>query len=231
VILSRDGRYLVRDLGSRNGTWVQGERVAGERELLDGDRIAIGHNVLLKFSVADDLEARVARRVYEQTVRDALTGLYNRGYFDERLVAEVSYGARHTSSLALLLCDVDHFKQINDAHGHPAGDGVLRSLADRLRKASRIEDVVARYGGEEFAILARGIDVRGANVFAERIRSTVAREPLRWEDGQVRVTVSVGVALFDPNNVRAAHELLSAADEALYAAKNEGRNRIVTASR
>jgi diguanylate cyclase (GGDEF)-like protein len=231
AVMRRDGTFFVRDLKSRNGTWVQGERVEGEREIGDGDRIAIGHGVVLKFSVADDLEAKVARRLYEQTVRDGLTGLYNRGYFDERLVAEVSYGARHNSGLALLMIDVDHFKTINDTYGHIAGDGVLRSLGERLKKATRIEDVVARYGGEEFVILARGIDRRGALTFAERIKNTVSRDALPWDQGAVPVTVSIGIAQFDPKNVVAANDLLSSADEALYTAKKAGRNRIVTFER
>jgi diguanylate cyclase (GGDEF)-like protein len=219
-------RYELEDLGSTNGTFLDGRRVQGRMPLHDGARIHLGHT-LMRFALQDRIERESSRRIYEMSVRDGLTGVYNRRYFDERLITEFAFAVRHRTQLCVLLADIDHFKRINDQIGHQAGDQVLRAIADELRKGIRTEDVVARYGGEEFAMIARGIDPNGALLFAERVRSLVERANVTWEGRRVPVTISVGVAHTHvaPPAAR-GEELTAAADAALYRAKRAGRNRV-----
>jgi two-component system cell cycle response regulator len=148
-----EGALLV-DLGSANGTYVEGTR-RPETRVTDGARIQIGAHTTLKFIWADEVEAFYQVRLAEGAFQDPLTGLYNRRHLDERLTAELAGAQRHGRALSLLLVDIDHFKQVNDAHGHIAGDEALKMIAFVLRGAVRKEDVVARYGGEEFCVIAR----------------------------------------------------------------------------
>jgi two-component system, cell cycle response regulator len=228
-IMQRDGLYEVEDLGSTNGTYVAGALVSGRVRLLDGVRLQVGHT-LLRFALQDDVEQAASRRIYEMSVRDGLTGVYNRRYFEERLTSEFAFALRHATGLSLILADIDWFKKINDTWGHHAGDTVLRRVAVELQAGVRTEDVVARFGGEEFAILARGIDVEGARMFAERVRVIIQRAVITWESDRVPVTMSLGVAHTPGNPQIDKPELLvAAADMALYAAKHGGRNRVEVA--
>lgn len=217
--------YEIEDLGSTNGTYVDHELARGRLRLVDNSRIQIG-NTVLRFALQDRLELEAGRRMYEMTVRDGLTGTYNRRYFEERLTSEFAFAQRHGTSLCVLLIDVDHFKRVNDSFGHQAGDLVLTQVAAQLRSGVRTEDVLARYGGEEFAVIARGIDVAGARLFAERVRRMIEQAHITWEGRAISVTASVGLA---HNHSGAAvsrpERLVAAADEALYRAKAAGRNR------
>jgi diguanylate cyclase (GGDEF)-like protein len=221
---------LVVDLGSANGTYVDGKRVP-EARVADGARIQIGAHTVLKFIWADEVEAFYQLRLAEGAFQDALTGLYNRRHLDERLTSELAGAQRHGRALSLLLVDIDHFKQVNDAHGHLAGDEALKMVAFVLRGAVRKEDVLARYGGEEFCVIARETPIEGARSLAERIRGAVERSQFAWEGKALGVTVSIGVtvsvgaATFEPG--QSERELLAAADRALYDAKQQGRNRVV----
>ncbi|MDD9940292.1 MAG: diguanylate cyclase [Myxococcales bacterium] len=217
---------FLRDLGSTNGTFVNAEAVRHAHELADGDRIQMGQGTVLRFSLQDRLEQEAAERLYEMTVRDPLTRLYNRRYLDERLRSEFAYAKRHEHDLCVLMVDVDHFKFINDTHGHAAGDEVLRHVARGLEKIVRAEDLVARYGGEEFIILARGIDPNGGLAFAERIRVYLGGLAIAYMSGTLSITVSVGVAHTDGSAFRQASAVVAAADAALYRAKANGRNRV-----
>jgi two-component system cell cycle response regulator len=172
--------------------------------------------------------ARLAELVDEQrrvAITDGLTGLYNRRFFEATLALEAEQAARSGRDLGLLVLDIDHFKRINDAHGHQAGDGVLRELAGRLAAAIRGGDVVARYGGEEFVVLLRNTSVEALPETAERLRRAVGDVPVVLADVWVAVTVSVGGAAW-PVHARSADELVRVADQALYSAKRLGRNRI-----
>jgi diguanylate cyclase (GGDEF)-like protein/PAS domain S-box-containing protein len=165
-------------------------------------------------------------KLEELATRDGLTGLFNRRAFQERLEDAVADARRAKQSLSLLMLDVDHFKQYNDAFGHPAGDAVLRRVARVLEAASREADLVARYGGEEFVILLPNTDAAGTAPAAERLRAAVEAAPWTSRD----VTVSVGAAtLADAAGGDAPFLLIDAADAALYAAKRRGRNRVVSA--
>jgi diguanylate cyclase (GGDEF)-like protein len=231
IVVRGDGIYEIEDLGSTNGTYVAGALVSGRVKLMDGVRVQVGHT-LLRFALQDEVERAAARRIYEMSVRDGLTGVYNRRYFEERLASEFAFAARHQSSLCVILGDIDHFKKINDNWGHHAGDAVLRRVAVELQAGVRTEDVVARFGGEEFAIVARGIDVEGARMFAERVRVIIQRSVITWENDRMPVTMSLGVAHNQGNAAIDKPELLvAAADMALYSAKHGGRNRVEVAGR
>ncbi len=159
VVRAMDGKFYVEDLGSTNGTFVGGRKIE-RAELHNGDRIQVGPNVVLRFSILDEAEEQLAHQLYEASTKDGLTKVYNRKYFVERMAAEVAYAQRHKSHLSVILFDLDHFKRVNDTHGHLAGDVVLRVVAMQVQRTIRTEDVLARYGGEEFVILVRGIPHR-----------------------------------------------------------------------
>lgn len=173
--------------------------------------------------------ARLAVLVAQQrwlAITDVLTGLRTRRYFENRLAAELAHSRRSEAPLAVLIADVDHFKSINDAYGHPGGDQVLVEISARLRHGIRQEDVLSRYGGEEFAVLVRGVTADDPLKIAERLRHQVSSSPIAVGDGaSVDVTISVGTATF-PLHGTTQDELVMAADRALYAAKCKGRNRI-----
>jgi two-component system cell cycle response regulator len=164
------------------------------------------------------------------SITDALTGVWNRRHFDLRLEEELERAARFLEPFGLLLLDVDGFKPINDVYGHPAGDFVLVELSRRLQDVTRSVDVVARFGGEEFALILPRTPLDGAHLVAEKIRTAVAREPFDALGQSIPVTVSVGVASYPDSGVD-ARTLLAAADEALYDAKADGKNRVITARR
>jgi diguanylate cyclase (GGDEF)-like protein len=156
---------------------------------------------------------------------DALTGLYNRRYLTQRLSEELVRSYRHKGAFTVLMADVDEFKKYNDAFGHPAGDEVLKKVASILLGSTRSVDCTARYGGEEFAVLLTGTGAELASEVAERIRARVEAQEFAGR----KITLSIGIAEF-PENGQTADEVISSADEALYAAKRAGRNRVVRAS-
>ena len=220
--------YTIRDIGSTNGTIWNGEKLATPVVLQVGDRIRLGPNVVLRFEMHDVLDERMRERLYELATRDALTGAFNRRAFFERLESEWAWHRRHRHPCALLALDVDHFKRINDAHGHPGGDHVLKSLAALIQATIRAEDLFARIGGEEFVILARATDATRATAMAERIRSAVEKNVFGWAGESIRVTLSVGVATSTDAAATSAQALVTRADALLYEAKDQGRNSVVT---
>jgi diguanylate cyclase (GGDEF)-like protein len=231
-----EGKALIKDLGSANGTWVDGARIQGEAPLAEGTKIRVGQTVVLKYALYDQIEELAQRQLLEAALRDGLTHAFNRRYFLQRLQAEVRFAERHASTVALLMLDIDHFKQLNDRYGHPFGDGVLKRLTEVLGETLRAEDVLARYGGEEFAVLVRGIPRDHAIGLAERLRKLVQTAALgksEVPEEPMRISVSIGVAMYPLNPPRKPDEnaddseaLIARADAALYRAKQSGRNRI-----
>jgi diguanylate cyclase (GGDEF)-like protein len=227
-VMSTGDGVLISDLGSANGVYVDGEKIA-EKLLTEGQKIRVGQTTVLKFARYDNVEEQAQRQLLEAALRDGTTRAFNRRYFLSRLGAEVRFADRHQQSLALLIIDLDHFKQLNDSHGHHIGDEVLRKLVDLLGNTLRAEDVLARFGGEEFAVLARGIPEAGALQLADRLRRLVEGSELGKPDKPLRCTISVGVAgfPFEGANVETATEkLIERADAALYRAKQAGRNKV-----
>jgi diguanylate cyclase (GGDEF)-like protein len=229
LVREPSGAVAVHDLDSRNGTFVEGKRIEGSLRLDPGARVQLGPSFLLRFTVGDAQEESFQRVLYESSVRDSLTGLFNRRYFDQRLASELSHAHRSDGSLAVLLIDVDHFKELNDAHGHQAGDDVLCELARQLGRVVRAEDVIARWGGDEFIVLARDASTDAAEQLAERLRAA-ARSVWVMADGEpLSPSISVGVVTLaetEPNDGPA--EIVARADDRLYCAKLAGRDCVRT---
>jgi len=224
--LTREGlRFFIEDLGSRNGTYVNGRRIS-KVELQDGDKVQLGRTTILRFSLQDALDENFQKQLIDSALRDGMTKAYNRRYFLDRLDAEYRFATRHEQPLALLLLDIDHFKKVNDTYGHLAGDEALSRFAATIKAEKRNEDVFARYGGEEFAVICRAISLEGARVFAERLRAAVAKLEIEHDGKSFAITVSIGIAAIPDHMLRDSVELLDAADRALYAAKHGGRNRV-----
>jgi diguanylate cyclase (GGDEF)-like protein len=215
--------YRIRDLASTNGTYLN-ERSITEHDLADGDLIKVGHTIF-KFMCGSHVEASYHEEIYRMMTFDGLTQVFNKRYFHETMEREVSRCRRYTRSLALVLFDLDHFKQKNDTYGHLAGDAVLRELAKTIRSILRREDVFARVGGEEFGILAPEIGIEGAREVAEKVRVAVANTTVRFEKHVINTTVSLGIAIWNGKD-DTADALYQRADAGLYQAKQAGRNRV-----
>ena len=216
--------WTVQDLGSTNGSWVNDKPIQAST-LRDGDHFKIGA-AIFKFLTGDNVEMSYHEEIYRMTIVDGLTGVHNKRYFLEFLDREMSRCVRYGRPLALVMFDIDHFKLINDQHGHLTGDHVLKELARRLATRIRRDELLARYGGEEFAAVLPEGTREGALEFGESIRQIVAREPFEFEGDRITVTISVGVAVMDGQPVELG-AFVKAADENLYRAKRAGRNQVV----
>ncbi len=224
------GLSALRVLPLRSGDQVLGTLVVGSRRggAFGGD--GARRLEVIALQVADAL---LRARLFEQTERlastDGLTGVYNHRTFQLRLDEQLRLALRHGRALSLVLCDVDHFKKVNDVHGHPAGDAVLRGVARLLEEEARATDLVARYGGEEFAVLMPETDGAGALAIAERIRARLEATRFPTDAGELRVTLSLGIATAPGDGAEKAR-LVEVADACLYHAKRAGRNRSARSS-
>jgi diguanylate cyclase (GGDEF)-like protein len=225
---NKDGSYLITDAGSRNGTFCNNKRVSDSYQLNDGDKIQIGVMTILKFAYTDDPEANYAQAMYEAAHHDGLTGVFNRRYFEDRLKTDFTYALRHNIHLSLLILDLDHFKKVNDSYGHPAGDQVLKEFAELVGKITRVDDVLSRFGGEEFTVLCKHTDLMKASILGERIRYEVSTFYFIANQHKLKLTTSVGIAALPDRDIRTPEEMVVAADDALYKAKERGRNCVVT---
>jgi two-component system, cell cycle response regulator len=229
VSIDSKGGFRIKDDGSTNGTFLNGQRIPAHssRPLDDGDRIQLGTNVVLKLVCLDPGEERFQREMFERTVRDCLTGLYNRAYFIEQFGALAERYVAHGIGMAILMIDVDHFKRVNDNYGHVVGDEVLREVATVIRESTRAEDLIARYGGEEFIVALPVSCPEMAIDRAERIRRNLAEREV-WADPEpIQITASIGLAFGPPGRSRHERSLILRADQALYQAKADGRNCVV----
>ncbi|MBI2500857.1 MAG: GGDEF domain-containing protein [Deltaproteobacteria bacterium] len=159
-------------------------------------------------------------------VVDALTGAYNKRYFEERLNEEFSYCLRNNVPLSLMMIDIDHFKQVNDSYGHPAGDFILGRVAALAKSIIRNEDIFARYGGEEFVAILKGTDAAGARVLAERLRKLIEESLFQFEENSIQITISIVLSSLLGKNHASHEEMVRIADQCLYQSKNAGRNRV-----
>ena len=227
------GSAWLTDLGSTNGTFLNNRRLAPHHaaRLDDGDRLQLGSSFVVKFVGLDPCDERFQREMFERTVRDPLTGLFNRLYFLDQLAQAAELGVARGLGLAVLMLDIDHFKSINDTYGHDAGDSALREVAQVLRECTRSDDLVARYGGEEFILALTVTAPDQATERAERIRAAIAARRctvnLAGNVHDVRLTVSIGLAFAHSNRTPRPDALITAADQGLYQAKRSGRDRVV----
>lgn len=226
-IFMHEGNYIIEDQGSTNGTFINTKRK--ERTILqDQDLILIG-NTILKFISSDNLENAYHEEIYRLATMDGMLQIYNKKFFVERLHNEFSRSKRYKRDLSLVMFDLDHFKLINDIHGHPAGDFVLKRISNLVMRNLRKEDIFGRYGGEEFAIILPETNSKQATIMAEKLRKLIENVEFKYQEKDIPVTVSLGVAYFSAETVEinTYNDLIERADQALYKAKNSGRNRVV----
>ena len=224
----RDGMVEIEDLGSSNGTFVDGREIT-KTVLTDGARVVLGRSTVLTLTFQDEIGEQFKQKMYESSTRDRLTGANNKATFYDQLASEMHFARRHGTNYCIIMLDIDHFKAINDTHGHLVGDEILGEVADVIRSVTRDEALFVRYGGEEFIIGERNADLAMGTVVAERVRKAVADHVFETSAGPLSVTVSLGVAdvrvIETPDTVK----LVEAADKALYQAKGSGRNRVCAA--
>ena len=215
----------IEDLESTNGTFVNSQRIR-HHVLAEGDMISIGKTVL-KFSYQNEIDNSFQDEILRSAKIDELTGLTNRRFFQQQLHAELQRTARYNRPVALMICDLDNFKHINDSYGHPAGDTVLHAVGQTIAGCLRREiDLAGRYGGEEFVVLLPETTRDQALNVAEKIRDRIEQLTLYEGDTQLPVTTSVGVSARIGTQAN-ADLLLREADDNLYRAKREGKNRVV----
>jgi diguanylate cyclase (GGDEF)-like protein len=223
----RDGRIYLTDLDSTNGTYVNDDNEpVRDTQLRRGDQVKIG-DTIFKYLSGSDVETQYHETIFNMTITDGLTDVGNKKRLDQLVQKEIPRALRHARELALLMVDIDHFKDVNDTYGHLAGDSVLRDLAGILAKRLRPDDELGRYGGEEFAAILPETSLGGALKIAEDLRGLVEQHRFIVEGEQIRVTVSIGAAALKQG--MDAKAFFRAADEMLYKAKNGGRNKVCPA--
>jgi diguanylate cyclase (GGDEF)-like protein len=220
-----NGVVSLEDLKSTNGTLLNDRPLTGRGPLRSGDRFQVG-SVHFKFLQERDPEHAYHEAIYNLVMRDGLTEIYNKRKHDEEAQREFARAARHERPLAIVLFDLDHFKNVNDSYGHLCGDFVLKQVAMLAGELLRPEQVFARVGGEEFAILCPETNLDGAMQLAEKLRARIEAFEFHYAGFGVPVTCSFGVAELRAG-MSGPQSLYEAADRALYLAKNAGRNRVV----
>ncbi|MBL8889843.1 MAG: GGDEF domain-containing protein [Planctomycetaceae bacterium] len=223
-LFCHEGKWLVRDLNSTNGTYVNEQRCL-DATLKSGDRIRFG-NQIFKFITLDGLESKYHEVIFKMMTTDGLTQVYNKRFLLDSLERELQQAQRGLQSVCLLMMDLDKFKSINDTFGHLAGDAVLIEFARRALSVLRGGEILARYGGEEFSLLCTPASLQDGLVAAERIRQAVAAAPATFESTQIPMTVSIGVTSYCGSTAITPNQLISKADSLLYKAKQNGRNRV-----
>ncbi|MCX5745997.1 MAG: GGDEF domain-containing protein [Proteobacteria bacterium] len=217
--------WQIEDLGSTNGVYINDVKIT-RRHLKDGDLLRFGV-AICKFLSGDNIEAAYHEEIYRMSIMDGLTGVHNKRYFLEFLERELAASTRQGTPLSLVMVDIDHFKKINDTHGHLAGDAALKEMCARLKPRIRKTDLLARYGGEEFAVVMPATDLPAALQFAEVLRALVEEEPFSYDVIKIPCTISLGLAQVDPVNPGKPDDLIERADAKLYEAKRSGRNRAI----
>lgn len=213
----------LEDMGSTNGVFVNGHQVT-RHTLKDNDRVLVG-STMMGYFIRDHYEVAVEQHLYNMACTDALSGLQNRRAFDIELQCEYQQARRFKHPLSLVLFDIDHFKRLNDTYGHQIGDSIIQEIGRLVMANIRTHDLGARYGGDELALVLPETDLQGAQIQAERLRAAVAEHQFGSAGTPIHVSISVGVAQVEPATQSAA-ALIEAADQALYRAKQAGRNRV-----
>jgi diguanylate cyclase (GGDEF)-like protein len=229
---SGEARYRLTDLGSTNGTLLNGQPVT-DAYLQDGDKLTVGEH-LLRFELLDDIDREYQRQIHRLLAHDELTGLLTSKSFFSELRRESARAEAEGVPFCVLMMDIDHFKVVNDTRGHLVGSQTLEEVGAIITRALRAGDVAARFGGEEFAAFLLHADCAQGLVAAERVRASIESNPFSAvrrgaanDSGEtLSLTISIGVAAY-PDDARDPIELVELADTALYRAKNMGRNRVV----
>ncbi len=217
---------FIEDMDSANGTYLNGDLIDRRIQLQEGDKITLGSSTILKFSYQDELDEDFQNQMFDAALRDGLTGAYNKNYLLNHLSTELAFASRHNTPLSLIIFDIDFFKKVNDTYGHLAGDAILKRLSEVTRATLRADDTFARYGGEEFCVVSRGTGLREASIVAERIRQVVDKTDFIFKGQHIPITISLGVAALPDTPADSVEDLIEAADQALYRAKDGGRNQV-----
>ena len=221
-----NNKPVLKDLDSTNGTFVNGSKIT-EINIEDGDKILLGFSSVFMFAIQDSLESKFQMNLYESSITDHLTGAFNQKYFLDTLSKSFSYSLRHHTSLGLLMLDIDFFKKINDTYGHIVGDIVLKEFVKRIENNLRNEDILCRYGGDEFAVIVRDFKYGFVKIAAERIRLFFDGRSINCKDHKINISVSIGAATIDNENIATPEDMIELADANLYKAKHSGGNCIV----
>ena len=223
-IYGGSGGHYAEDMGSTNGTFVNDGELMGKDRLNNGDFIKIG-GVIFKFIDGDNIEQLYYEEIYRMAIIDGLTQCYNKRYLMEFIDREMARCLRYNRPLTVVMFDLDHFKRVNDDFGHLAGDFVLKKLAGAIQEHTiRKEECFARYGGEEFSIVLPDTTVERGVILSEKIRTMIEETTFEFENNEIPVRVSMGVSQLKKDDT--PERLIAAADEKLYEAKENGRNRV-----
>jgi two-component system, cell cycle response regulator len=224
ITVSKEGGVFIEDQESSNGTFVNRARIK-RQELKEGDRIQIGYSCIIKFAYQDDLEYQLQQEI-ASGIKDPLTGLYTKMYFQDRVNTEFADAQRHDENLGVLLFAVDHFSKISIHYGQAAADLITKEVARHVTEMLRAGDVFARYDEERLAILARRLDDKGSVILARRIRKIVQDRPVEFDGAPIQLTVSIGIATLADKPKKAA-ELIEIAEKSLNKTKDKaGQNGI-----
>jgi len=218
-------QYVVVDLHSTNGTLVNEERIS-KAFLHDGDKIRVG-DTTLKFTLHDEAEYNYYQAIQRRIEIDDLTGMLTISFFYEQLEQQLKRAQRYRSGLSVLMMDVDHLKAVNEAHGHLAGSLVIKTVGHLLREHVAKLGQVGRYGGDEFIAFVRDLEPEKVLEKLEPVRQVIEDHAFTFKDQRARITLSTGVASY-PWDGRNREELVTAADAALFKAKQKGKNRVET---
>jgi diguanylate cyclase (GGDEF)-like protein len=217
---------IIRDLTSTNGTYVNGILIS-QNILKTGDKIEVGETVL-RFSYNDEIEEQYHAKLFTFASTDSLTGMYNKRYILNEMENQIKIVRRNQRLFSIVMLDIDDFKNINDSHGHLAGDDYLKKVAQTIVDSLREQDTASRFGGEEFLILLPETTLEGAQKLAERIRQKIENMELDFQGNIIRSTISAGVSQFSLE-FSDAENFIRSADIALYRSKSEGKNRVTIA--
>ncbi len=220
-IFGSEGAFFIKDLNSTNGTFVNDAEIRQEK-LRNGDLIKIG-GTIFKFLSGGNIEALYHEEIYQMTIVDGLTMINNKRFLLEFLEREMARSGRSGRDLCIIMFDLDHFKRVNDEFGHLAGDYVLKRVCSEVSRLIRKEECFARYGGEEFVIVLPETNMKKAAFLAEKIRELIERTRFQFENNNIPITLSMGLASMD-ERLKNASDFIKVADDKLYQAKGEGRN-------
>ena len=217
----QENGFVIQDLGSRNGTYCNGEKVLpGMRPLVEGDRLQIGTTYVLRFTYVDGDSSRLSSPVVQGEIKDALTGAYSRRYFMEMLDRDVTAAVANSTSLSLVLIHIDRYTELAQSVGQDLVDPITLSVAEEIRSRIKDSDVLGRIAGGDFALVIKGASPGDTFMLAERLRQSS-------KSLAAKITLSLGVASVDELRVETAHDVLVAAGSALHRARSQGGNRIV----
>jgi two-component system cell cycle response regulator len=225
-VVTRGDQVFIEDLNSSNGTYINGTRLSAPTKLSSGDKIQVGHATILKFTYQDSLDDSYQKQIFDASLRDGLTQIFNARYIMDRLNSELQFAMRQGSTLGMILFDIDRLKRVNEAYGRASGDKALFEIAQLIARSLRTEDVVARYGSDELIVLVRGIPRAHVLAAADRLRQVIHQLAIDVEVAKILLSVSAGVATYPEAAVTSPMEMIGVANQALQRAKQGGRNRI-----